>query len=254
MITSTQIFELEEEIMMNNNMSALDMQDEDDTSVKNRNAGQRRVSHTSNQASEHGGRPQAQRIHRSNRSNSSRGNADGSPPPADGPRARLTSMVAKGAAELATAFTSPLAQIYQPLVVDDDLVEDDNAPPPSSSPSQGQVSYGPAMRRRRLSSMHRFPPMPSLGDVANPLKRLPAVLPTVLQGQKLSDNAERGEGEEEEGEMRIHSPEPAEHVLETEFDEPPLRVILESRLHTMEERQKRIEQMLLQLVDARKSH
>lgn len=51
------------------------------------------------------------------------------------------------AMEAAQSFTSPLAQIFQPLVVDDDVVAD----MPQHSP-QPLVSFGPASRRR-LSSM-----------------------------------------------------------------------------------------------------
>ncbi|KAJ6518806.1 receptor-activated Ca2+-permeable cation channel [Mycena sanguinolenta] len=78
-----------------------------------------------------------------------------------GPRTRVTSLMHRGA-EAAHTFTSPLAQIFQPLVVDDGGIPQDNVPhgqhhPPASPtvpahPPTG-VSYGPAYRRR-LSSMH----------------------------------------------------------------------------------------------------
>ncbi|KAJ3968495.1 hypothetical protein EV361DRAFT_414763 [Lentinula raphanica] len=69
-------------------------------------------------------------------------------------RNRVNSIMNRGL-EAAQSFTSPLAQIYQPLVVDDDL-----PPPNEESESQLQVpqssapliSYGPTTRRR-LSSM-----------------------------------------------------------------------------------------------------
>lgn len=54
--------------------------------------------------------------------------------------------------ELSQSF-SPLAQIYQPLVVDDDLIVEEAATE-TSAPSLPN----PYSRRRRLSSMHRFPP------------------------------------------------------------------------------------------------
>ena len=72
-------------------------------------------------------------------------------------RARVNSMTGP------QNFTSPLAQIFQPLVVDDDLMEEDDNASEASSPPQNMgvhfpsppgVSYGPASRRR-LSSMHR---------------------------------------------------------------------------------------------------
>ncbi|KAJ7224298.1 hypothetical protein GGX14DRAFT_351429, partial [Mycena pura] len=90
--------------------------------------------------------------------------------PTSGPRTRVASLMHRGA-EVAHTFTSPLAQIFQPLMVDDDGIpqeltkhRDQNhvqpqnnqlsvasvtsgvAPPPSG------VSYGPAYRRR-LSSV-----------------------------------------------------------------------------------------------------
>ncbi|KAK7061015.1 hypothetical protein VNI00_000750 [Paramarasmius palmivorus] len=75
------------------------------------------------------------------------------------PRQRLTSVVNRGA-ELAQSFTSPLAQIFQPLVVDDpvDPVESEESldqPQALQSPSGSGpplISYGPASRRR-LSSL-----------------------------------------------------------------------------------------------------
>ncbi|KAJ7760568.1 receptor-activated Ca2+-permeable cation channel [Mycena metata] len=76
------------------------------------------------------------------------------------PRTRVASLMNRGA-EVAHTFTSPLAQIFQPLVVDDGGIPEDEVPnhsgsaappPPVAAPPAG-VSYGPAYRRR-LSSMH----------------------------------------------------------------------------------------------------
>ncbi|KAJ7765480.1 hypothetical protein DFH07DRAFT_1015251, partial [Mycena maculata] len=96
-----------------------------------------------------------------------------SPPPArhipvPGPRNRVTSLMHRGA-EAAQTFTSPLAQIFQPLVVDDGgIPQEPGVKPPvvqqnlgsGAHPSQSGVahpppgvSYGPAYRRR-LSSIH----------------------------------------------------------------------------------------------------
>ncbi|KAF7370601.1 hypothetical protein MSAN_00692800 [Mycena sanguinolenta] len=82
-------------------------------------------------------------------------------PSQPGPRTRVTSLIHRGA-EVAHTFTSPLAQIFQPLVVDDGGIPQDNGAngqhnPPASPigpvPPHAGVSYGPASRRR-LSSMH----------------------------------------------------------------------------------------------------
>ncbi|CAK5274026.1 unnamed protein product, partial [Mycena citricolor] len=88
-----------------------------------------------------------------------------SPP---GQRNRVASLLHRGT-EAAQSFTSPLAQIFQPLVIDDGGIPEDEAislgPPVTQSQAQSHsypntlapppagVSYGPAYRRR-LSSMH----------------------------------------------------------------------------------------------------
>lgn len=93
------------------------------------------------------------------------------------PRARVNSIMNRGL-EAAQSFTSPLAQIFQPLVVDDDTAIQEEP----QDPSQPLVSFGPASRRR-LSSMqgHRrvttdsgngvFSGSPHKGH--SPLKRFP---------------------------------------------------------------------------------
>lgn len=91
-----------------------------------------------------------------------------SPPrhiPVPGARNRVTSLMHRGA-DAAQTFTSPLAQIFQPLVVDDGGIPEDSVPTvqhnstpvPSSGPAPppAGVSYGPAYRRR-LSSVHVQP-------------------------------------------------------------------------------------------------
>ncbi|KAJ7180666.1 hypothetical protein C8R46DRAFT_1070191 [Mycena filopes] len=70
------------------------------------------------------------------------------------PRTRVASLMNRGA-EVAHTFTSPLAQLFQPLVVDDGGIPEDEVPNHSgaAAPPPAGVSYGPAYRRR-LSSMH----------------------------------------------------------------------------------------------------
>ncbi|KAJ3983417.1 hypothetical protein F5890DRAFT_1523449 [Lentinula detonsa] len=73
------------------------------------------------------------------------------------PRTRVNSIMSRGM-EAAQSFTSPLAQIYQPLVVDDDLPlaseesESQGQVPQVPQSSAPLISYGPTTRRR-LSSM-----------------------------------------------------------------------------------------------------
>ncbi|KAG7444990.1 uncharacterized protein BT62DRAFT_933403 [Guyanagaster necrorhizus] len=62
-------------------------------------------------------------------------------------RTRVNSILNRGF-ESAQSFTSPLAQIFQPLVLHDDPIADEGPSPPHL------VSFGPASRRR-LSSMHQ---------------------------------------------------------------------------------------------------
>lgn len=65
------------------------------------------------------------------------------------PRPRVNSVMSR-TLEAAQSFTSPLAQIFQPLVVDDEpMASESQHPPPPPL-----VSFGPASRRR-LSSMHQ---------------------------------------------------------------------------------------------------
>src|ERR1700683_3600430 len=70
------------------------------------------------------------------------------------PRQRIVSMF-NGGAEAVQTFTSPLAQIFQPLMVDDDIREDAETSPSHLGIPSG-VSYGPASRRRH-SVMQRSP-------------------------------------------------------------------------------------------------
>ncbi len=209
-----QIFELEEEIM-NTNMSALDMR-----GLRNLIGEERRESATSearflmllrisrgktlnhnnlesdNQATQmrlrH--RPVHLRLHTATTR----------------VRGRLSSMVHKGA-EIASTFTSPLAQLYQPLVVDDDLVDEQA----HSTPPKNQGMNAPGLRRR-LSSMHRFPPMPPLEQYGSPNASRSG--PLVLLGRRISENLSPF-GEYEEGDVHIQSPdETAEQVIEGEED------------------------------------
>lgn len=79
-------------------------------------------------------------------------------------RARVNSVLARGL-DLAQSVSSPLAQIFQPLIVDDDFISGDDqhsseaatSGPSGNGMGAGQISYGPATRRR-LSSMHVLSP------------------------------------------------------------------------------------------------
>ncbi|KAI0050965.1 hypothetical protein FA95DRAFT_1554998 [Auriscalpium vulgare] len=96
-------------------------------------------------------------------------------------RHRVTSILNRGANEAAQAF-SPLAQIFQPLVVDDNVIPEEDHP---QTGTRDAVSYGPASRRR-LSTMKRpgsdfqqqqqqqqQSPGSPLGLSASPLRKFP---------------------------------------------------------------------------------
>jgi len=242
------IFELEEEIM-NTNMSALDMRDLETSSAKNvvSPLHQRRVSHATSHISGQDAQSQQSRARQPSDSDATKAQAGTSPPPHsdDSVRGRLSSMVHKGA-EIASTFTSPLAQLYQPLVVDDDLVDEQA----HSTPPKNQGMNAPGVRRR-LSSMHRFPPMPPLEQYGSPIASRSG--PLVLLGRRISENLSPF-GEYEEGDVHIQSPdETAEQVIEGEEDAPPLQVQFNERLLRIEDRQKRIEALLVQIVNGLKS-
>ncbi|KAI5833279.1 hypothetical protein K523DRAFT_370042 [Schizophyllum commune Tattone D] len=189
-------------------------------------------------------------------------------------RARVNSMTGP------QNFTSPLAQIFQPLVVDDDLMEEDDNASEASSPPQNMgvhfpsppgVSYGPASRRR-LSSMHR-PRMES------GVRRFPILGRVVSEGSGngvLSESPEQAggvlHGREGEGPTvqqptavvagsplgstplasarDVTSPTPsatAQQVVDTRADTGAAPGWV-TRLDKMEARQQRIEDMLQRLV------
>jgi hypothetical protein len=134
---------------------------------------------------------------------------------------------------------SPLAQIFQPLVVQDPVEEEDRTGRvvgPGLGPSA--ISYGPANRRR----------VPSMNQVGSAQRRpsslmgaspgsMAAVLDEALRESPMPH--ERGQGWEEV---------PAEEVRADEEVEGGVVGVWTKRLEGMEERQKRIEEMLVRLV------
>ncbi|KAI0351934.1 hypothetical protein OH77DRAFT_843965 [Trametes cingulata] len=166
------IFELEEEF----EESALDMEEVDDVPPID-SARQRRLSQLSrrraSQSSSHQRRPSGSSAGGGRTSppvppsprKTEQAGPSSSPQQAPGhiplPRARVNSVVARGL-ELAQSASSPLAQIFQPLVVDDDAADEVTQSDGATSGGGGAtgaaaISYGPATRRR-LSSMHAVNP------------------------------------------------------------------------------------------------
>lgn len=160
------------------------------------------------------------------------------------PRARLSSAVSRGVDAVHT-FTSPLAQVFQPLVVHDnapDTVSSTNGP---TGPIA--VSYGPASRRR-LSSMQsmqlRHPESLINQAQVNVSKKFPPKSSPIEQSA-LWQRPDRAHGESllTERKPLIDSME-TNDVGVSEWTR---------RMERMEKRQERIEELLVQLTkDIRK--
>ncbi|KAH8108342.1 hypothetical protein DFH11DRAFT_1517080 [Phellopilus nigrolimitatus] len=246
------IFDVEEEMTNNSNNSALDMRDLESTTTSAKFASspiRRQVSQASGRRfSAQSARPiNAIPSSSSNHSRKSMDPPEGTPPSQalPGVRPRLASIMQRGA-EAPTSFTSPLALIYQPLVVDDDMVEEE-----APSPTQPAVVSHAA--RRRLSSMHRFPPMAPM-DIQRRLN--------VSRGQ----NGQNGQNfadamrEESPGVLdnvtgKEHTkddrptmvPEQASQVVEEEEGASGTLSQVGARLTKIEEKQQRLEDLILQL-------
>ena len=146
------------------------------------------------------------------------------------PRHRLTSLVTRGV-EVVQGAASPLAQIFQPLVFDDDLHDD------SHSHETNVVSYGPASRRR-LSSMQwrNQPSSEASGLQSTALRRFPT--------QGSHDSRYRATSAPEPvSESPDSRTQPAETAEQIEEEGP---TTMEIRLREIEGRQRRIEDLLVQ--------
>ncbi|KZT20100.1 hypothetical protein NEOLEDRAFT_1182830 [Neolentinus lepideus HHB14362 ss-1] len=165
-------------------------------------------------------------------------------------RQRINSLVNRGA-EAAHNFTSPLAQIFQPLVVDEEQAQEPLQPLSVPGPTP-LVSFGPATRRRLTSVTHRrstTEPHIQGQHLQSSPKKFPGELSETrghgsLFTQPLSESPGQGEGQGEQ--------EPIETASQIEENEGPSGKGLESgellkRFDQMEERQCRIEEMLIQL-------
>lgn len=141
---------------------------------------------------------------------------------------------------------SPLAQLFQPLVVDDDVIPEDSENGPDSGGMLTGVSYGPASRRRLMSITQKRPI-----EAASQAMRWGAstVANKLLGEQPLSASPDQQRIERErdaEQEEEDPQPETAEQVQQEEQDgggEPKMM----RKLRLMEDRQKRIEDLLIQL-------
>lgn len=173
------------------------------------------------------------------------------------PRTRLTSLVTRLQDAPASA-PSPLAQVFQPLIVNDEMNEHDADGASGSFPGVA-LSYGPATRKRLQSTVQQqqqqqqqsrrtvtgdsfIPQGYGQGQSSSGHRRFPT-----------SSSLKSGLGALAAGALST-SPddqteqEPTETAGQLEEDgEAPVPAFLEKRLDRMEERQKRIEELLVQL-------
>ncbi|KAG8961713.1 hypothetical protein FRC03_005040 [Tulasnella sp. 419] len=156
---------------------------------------------------------------------------------------------------ITSSITSPLAQLFQPVVFDDepeDLTEEPNRGAPATSTA---VSFGPAMRRvskqqrgtteaHPLNAIRRRTQSALVGD--RPIIR-PGLLGPLTSSPSPDRNLIHGPSHLSES----HPVEP-ETVTEIESDEEDmnsrgLNTVVEKRLEEIEKRQKRIEDLLIKL-------
>jgi len=138
-------------------------------------------------------------------------------------------------AEVAHNFTSPLAQVFQPLIVDDEIPENAELSPSHLGIPNG-VSYGPASRRRH-----------------SVMQRSPAADYATIQHHKFpSMGSHHGsqDGPSSSGPDAHREPETAGEVQENESSAGGMAQWAQ-RLQSLEDGQKRIEALLIQLSEDR---
>lgn len=161
------------------------------------------------------------------------------------PRQRVNSVLNRGA-EMAHNFASPLAQIFQPLVLDmgmgDDMAEDEQP-----QDMRDAISYGPATRRR-LTSIARRPTTVEQHSSPHPppataLRRFPTAAAARPQSPSF------GTPISESPDQHADPGSPSETAGQAEEKESTLgNMQWMKRLDEMDARQKRMEEMLLRIV------
>jgi len=157
---------------------------------------------------------------------------------APAPRTRLNSAVGRGV-DAMQSLPSPLAQVFQPLVVDDNMPETINSAAGPAGPIS--ISYGPASRRRvsSMQSMKQWRHPESLINQAqaNAMKKFPPKSSPVDQSA-LSESP--GEGDSPLTEQK-----PPMDTAETANVGVPEWI---KRIERMEKQQERIENLLVQII------
>ncbi|EIN06002.1 hypothetical protein PUNSTDRAFT_127492 [Punctularia strigosozonata HHB-11173 SS5] len=162
-------------------------------------------------------------------------------PSTPAPRPRLMS-ISRVMADTTGQMPSPLAQIYQPLPVDDSILEDESGPPPVvGSPA---LSFGPVTRRRRLSSRVQ-PRLPSdgRGGLGVHVRKTSTGSSPGMRHRPLAEDTQTVSQSPDQ----MPWPETAGQVEEEEGERGNGSLPWIRRLENIEKRQERIEELLLQL-------
>jgi len=252
------IFDIEEDM----DDSALDLQDVGDLNTIEATILQRRATRKSDRTSHSSGRRPPTPRKQSQGNGSSSGlqvpaqrpgpspapsahtaagtNASSTPATAPAvPRRRLLSQVGRDV----THGISPLAQVFQPVIMDDDIPEGDAAEMLQAMQAP-LVSYGPASRRRLMSLQSVRRPVVA-GDAQSQQSgvSMPLRSPTSDAGRRdlLMEGAVSMSPDQQEGQ--------AEPETVTQAEEAPelSNAFLVRKLQQMEERHKRMEDLLVRL-------
>jgi hypothetical protein len=152
------------------------------------------------------------------------------------------------AGDAAAQLPSPLAQIYQPIAVDDDIPEDAEADAQLAS-GTAALSFGPVTRRRRLSSrVHARVPADVRSGLGLNVRKPSLGSSPMLRNRPLPDDVPLASPSPD----KMPWPESAGQVEEEEGERGGDALPWVKRLDMIEERQKRIEDLLIQLT--RRSH
>ena len=168
-------------------------------------------------------------------------------PPMQHIRNRLNSMRKETLPSLGGILSSPLAQLYQPIVVDDDNGDDEATPIASTSlPGFPMAGIGAIPLRRRLTSNARHrrtatDPSAGLSSTPHPLQQQQVRFPVHLDPHiPLAESPPHGVAES----PRLHGGGPLKEVDEAAIAEADG---LKHRLDQIEARQQKIENLLVQL-------
>lgn len=153
----------------------------------------------------------------------------------------------------ATSSASPLAMLFQPIVVEEDAVAEDHEDTQGSAKPPNLLSYGPATRRRFVSIGPR--------RHGRTLTDSSPVASTLSRWRHHTRQSSHSPARSDEGDHFTRSPEPIRFNPSTSSVPETVGQVMEEeereggepglsrRLELMEDRQKRIEEMLVRLTE-----